>query len=86
MDLEKVRYLLQTAQTELALKEFDGRQDLSADGYFLRGKIYWRLGRRREAINDYHASVALEPEGPAAKALEQANAVMAFFNPDLLNP
>ncbi len=86
IDLEKIKTLLQEDNPAAALALFDGEEQLSADGYFLRGKIYWRMGLRREAINDYHASVALMPDGPAARALEQANSVMSFFNPDLLNP
>lgn len=48
--------------------------------------IHWRLGDRRQAINDYHASVALNPHGPAEQALAQANEILSFFNPDIFNP
>lgn len=57
-----------------------------AEALFLRGKIYWRLGKRSEAQNDYLASSALDPSGPATAALESARTIEAFFNPDLLNP
>lgn len=53
---------------------------------FLRGKVYWRLGNRSAAQNDYMASAAIDPEGPARAALEYAREIEAFFNPDLLNP
>lgn len=86
IDIESVNSLLQSGHPEQALRQFDGATGLSAQEYFLRGKTYWRLGRHREAMNDYHASADMDPEGPASKALEQAYAVMSFFNPDLLNP
>lgn len=53
---------------------------------FLRGKVKWRLGRRSEAQNDYLASAAIDPDGPASAALEYARDIESFFNPDLLNP
>ncbi|MDE7442802.1 MAG: tetratricopeptide repeat protein [Muribaculaceae bacterium] len=83
---EEIKRLIDAGDINGALALFDGAASMNADDYFMRGKLYWRLGKRREAINDYHASVALDPDGPAAKALQQANAVMAFFNLDLLNP
>lgn len=53
---------------------------------FLRGKTYWRLGLRDLATNDYAAAAALDPDGPAARALENAGDIAGFFNPDIFNP
>lgn len=53
---------------------------------FLRGKIYWKKGDKKAAMNDYASAVKINPESPAAIALEQAYEVAHFFNPDLLNP
>lgn len=58
----------------------------SAHLLFLKGKSLWRLGRRSEATSAYAASAALDPEGPAVRALEHARDIDAFFNPDLYNP
>ncbi len=57
-----------------------------AEVYFRRGKIAWRQGLRAEAQSDYARAAALDPESPAAVALEQARDVEAFFNHDLYNP
>ena len=54
--------------------------------YFMRGKLYWKNGNRRKAMNDYAEAVRLNPDSPARIALEQAHDVARFFNPDLLNP
>ncbi len=56
------------------------------NAFFLRGRMAWRLGERRAAINDYTRAAELDPKGPATTALEQTRAIMDFFNPDLLNP
>lgn len=54
--------------------------------YLLRGRLYWKLGRRSEATSDYCRAVELNPESAAAMLLEQARGIADFFNPDLLNP
>lgn len=53
---------------------------------YTRGKIYWRLGRKAEAMTDYTASSIIDPEGPGAIALQHAQEVVHYFNPDLFNP
>lgn len=58
----------------------------SADAYFERGKLHWRLGNRREAINDYTRASRLDPDSPASEALKHSMEIMSFFNPDLYNP
>lgn len=53
---------------------------------FSRGKIYWKKGDKKSAMNDYASAAKINPDSPAAIALEQAHEVAQFFNPDLLNP
>lgn len=64
---------------------------IAADGnnaslYIERGKRLWKLGRRGEAISDYRRAAALDPDGPGRLLAEHSDAIMDFFNPDLLNP
>lgn len=51
-----------------------------------KGKLLWRLGKRGEAMSAYEAAAAIEPDGAAPLLIEHSNAIMDFFNPDLLNP
>ena len=53
---------------------------------FLRGKALWRMGIRDAATSDYAAAAQLDPDGPAARALENARDIADFFNPDIYNP
>ena len=53
---------------------------------FVRGKIYWRRGDRARATGDYAAAASLDPDGPAARALENARDINDFYNTDLYNP
>lgn len=64
---------------------------IAADGnnaslYIERGKLLWKLGRRGDAISDYRRAAALDPNGPGRLLAEHSDAIMDFFNPDLLNP
>lgn len=54
--------------------------------FFKRGLIFWRLGQRGAATSDYTKAVLINPDSPAARALEMAHDVADFFNPDLYNP
>lgn len=54
--------------------------------WYLRGKSYWRMGRKAYAISDFEEAVHINPESPAVHALELARGIMDFYNPDLLNP
>lgn len=71
------------------IKELDERiaaNPEDEDAYIERGKIHWAYGRRREAMNDYLKALDLNPRSNARHLLEQANAILSFFNKDLYNP
>lgn len=67
-------------------KAIASESNASAQLLFLRGKILWRLGRRSEAVSSYAAAAEIDPDSPAARALEHARDIDAFFNPDMFNP
>jgi cytochrome c-type biogenesis protein CcmH/NrfG len=72
-----------------ALKQIDKQLEANpADSNLLieKGKLHWRLGQRGAALSAYEKADKLAPNGPAATLLEHSNAIMDFFNPDLLNP
>ena len=52
-----------------------------ARALYRRGSLYWKLGRRAEAITDFNASANLDPEGPGAAAAAHAQAILDFVNP-----
>lgn len=58
----------------------------SADTYFRRGRLFWKLDRKGDAISDYEQAIALDPECGAAEALRLSREVMNFYNKDLYNP
>lgn len=58
----------------------------TADLYYRRGKLYWRLGQRAAAITDFNEAVAIDPVSPAAAYIAMTGDIMDFYNTDLYNP
>lgn len=89
MDLTQIQQLLNQNNLSEAIVELDDvilREPDNADAFFMRGRAYWRLGLRAKATGDYLRASRIDPQSPAAIALEQARGIEDFFNPDLLNP
>lgn len=83
------RILISEGKIEAALSVLDNLVKLTPDDdrlLFERGKLRWRIGDRAGATGDYAKASMINPESPAAKALEQARDIADFFNPDLYNP
>lgn len=51
-----------------------------------RGRLYWALGKRSEAINDYLAAQRINPDGDAKQLLKATYEILDFYNKDLYNP
>ncbi len=51
-----------------------------------RGRLYWTLGKRSEAINDYLAAQKINPDGDAKQLLKATYEILDFYNKDLFNP
>lgn len=85
MNLEEIKKELPEEAIPL-LDEFLDKYPDNDEAYLVRGLKYWALGKRALAINDYHRALAINPTGRARSALESANAILDFYNTDLLNP
>lgn len=75
---------LEEAYTQLnALLE---RDPGNAYGWYLLGGIYRRQQLWGEAINAYNKAKMIDPDGPAAVAIEAIYEILNFRNTDLMNP
>lgn len=53
----------------------------------LRGRIFYKMQKWGDAMNDYVAVLELEPENAEANSgLEMAKSILGYFTPDLFNP
>lgn len=89
MDFRRhIQSLIENRDYDRAYNELSEEISVGPAAWMLteRGKISWRRGNVRAAMNDYHAADRLEPDGDAARLLENAQAIMQFRCTDLLNP
>ncbi len=87
--LQNIEEMMGYGRTDEAAVQLDAYIEVHTNDdkvYFLRGKLMWRMGKRRQAMSDYAHAISINPESPARQALEQAHDIMAFFNTDLMNP
>lgn len=56
------------------------------DALIERGRLYWAVGMRGEAISDYLAAQKINPSGKATQLLKATYAILDFYNKDLFNP
>lgn len=56
------------------------------EAFIERGRLYWAIGCRKEAINDYLAAQRLNPDGKATQLLKATYDILDFYNKDLYNP
>ena len=74
------------AQIEALSAQIESSQDVMPQLLFSRGRLYWKAGRRAEAMSDYAAAAAADPDSPAAAALEWCRSIMDFYDHNLYNP
>ena len=53
--------------------------------FYLLGNAHRKKGNWQMAINNYLEAVHLNPDSPAARALEIANDILDFYNKDMYN-
>ena len=90
-ELTQIEDLINSGNTDKALirlKELTSCAEYSENSvfWFLMGKTLWKQGKRSEATSAFRTCVLLDPNGPGKIALEIADDISSFFNPDILNP
>ena len=83
--LEEVRQL-PPAEALLILNDYIKSNPNDDEAYTIRGLKYWSINMRKEAINDYHTALKINPESKAKAALALAHSVLDYYNKDLWNP
>lgn len=89
LDFQKINELISHNRISEAINlitETINNEPLNDDAWFWRGKLHWRIGNRKQAINDYSKAIEINPDSPARRAIEMAQDIDDFFNPDIFNP
>ena len=58
----------------------------NAQAWYMLGGIYRSQELWGEAINAYNKAKLIEPDGPAATAIDSIYDILRFFNKDMMNP
>lgn len=53
--------------------------------FYLQGNAWRKKGNWQMAMNNYLEAIHLNPESPAAQALEIAEEILSFYNKDMYN-
>ena len=75
-----------TSRMIRSLTERIERNPSDEEALIERGRLYWSLNRRSDAIGDYLAAQKLNPEGKATQLLKATYDILDFYNKDLYNP
>lgn len=87
--MDRIKQWIDEGRTDDAIELLDAYLTTHPDSdeaLYLRGRAHRKAGRTREALNDYLASAALNPDGPAARAYRMEIEILDFYNHDLYNP
>lgn len=95
---EAISRILTTLQIEALLREgmldqayqqlnvLLEREPGNAHAWYLLGGIYRRQQLWGDAINAYNKAKMIDPDGPAATAIESIYEILNYRNTDLMNP
>jgi len=89
LNLLEIDQLLRIGELEkahLELMEFLKREPENSEAWYLMGSILRRQQLWGEAINALNKAKFLNPEGPAAHAIDSIYEILRFQNTDLMNP
>lgn len=87
--MDQIKQWIDEGRTDDAIELLDAyitAHPDSDEALYLRGRAHRKAGRTREALNDYLASAALNPDGPAARAYRMEIEILDFYDHNLYNP
>ena len=87
--LTEIEKLVASGHLDDAREELDRLLKVEPDNaqaWFVLGGFYRRHELWGDAINAYNRAKLIEPEGPAAAAIESIYDILHFVNVDLMNP
>ena len=89
LNLLEIDQLLRNGEIEnahLELEVFLKREPENAEAWYLMGSILRRQQLWGEAINALNKAKFINPEGPAAHAIDSIYEILSYQNTDLMNP
>ena len=86
---ERIKALLEASDADGAIALLEqyraGGGEMDDTLFYLLGNAWRKRGNWQMAMNNYLEATALNPESPAAQALDIANEILDFYNKDMYN-
>ena len=86
---ERISQLLEAHKADEAIADIEAWQQgggaMDDELWYLLGNAWRKKGNWQMAMNAYLEATALNPDSPAAQALDIANEILAFYNKDMYN-
>lgn len=85
----QIEALLREGMLDQAYQQLNAlleREPGNAHAWYLLGGIYRRQQLWGDAINAYNKAKMIDPDGPAATAIESIYEILNYRNTDLMNP
>ena len=90
MDLREAKQLFEQNELEKALQilnELIAKNGTDIQALNLRGRIYYKMQKWGNAMNDYATVLEIDPVNAEAKSgLAMAGNILGYFTPDMFNP
>ena len=90
MDITNAKLLFEQNELDNALEILDQlivSNPSDIQSLLLRGRIFYKMQKWGDSMNDYTSVIEIEPENPEAKSgLEMAKSILGYFTPDMFNP
>ena len=87
--IENLKAEIRTASQDEAIAIITRYLELhpySDEALTMRGMKYWGAGKRSLALNDYLATIKINPDSRARFALQASQEILDYRNKDLYNP
>jgi len=90
IDIDEIKQLVEQNELSKSLEILNERirfdpNDVMA--FQLRGRIYYKMQKWGDAMNDFSWILELEPDNAEAKSgFQMAKNILGYFTPDMFNP
>lgn len=90
MHITEAKQLFEQNELSKALEMLDVLISEDASDFhslLLRGRIYYKMQKWGDAMNDYSSVLEIDPENQEAESgLAMAKSILGYFTPDMFNP
>lgn len=90
MDIIEVKQLFEQNELNKAieiLNEIISVNSSEIQSLLLRARIYYKMQKWGDAMNDYCSVLEIDPDNQEAKSgIEMAKNILGYFTPDMFNP